>query len=136
MVRHALHFHTNKGAIIHIFSLQEKDVVVADGGEGPNDHVVHNKHRRGHSGKGALHFRRKDEGKHKYHHRFHKRNHGNRGRHHNDVKVNKANLSREMLALNSNMPTEQKLKRLMKVIRRRQHMRRKHDNKRQEEKAR
>lgn len=120
------------------FSLQKKDVLITDG-DVPNDHVARNKHRRGHRRKGALHFRREDESKldnghHK--HRFHKRKHGNRERHHNEVKVTKENLSPEMLALNSNMPTEKKLKRLMKLIKRRQHMRRKHGNKRQEEKAR
>jgi len=137
-LRQALHFHRNKGAIKNIFSLQKKDVLIADGGEVPNDHVAHNKHRRGHRGKGAFHFRREDGSKldnAHLKHRFHKRNHGNRGRHHNDVKVTKENLSPEMLALNSNMPTEKKLKRLMKVIKRRQHMRRKHHHKRQEEKA-
>lgn len=121
------------------FSLQKKDVLITDGGDVPNDHVARNKHRRGHRRKGALHFRREDESKldnahHK--HRFHKRKHGNRERHYNEVKVTKENLSPEMLALNSNMPTEKKLKRLMKLIKRRQHMRRKHGNKRQEEKAR
>lgn len=122
------------------FSLQKKDVLIADGGEVPNDHVARNKHRRGHRRKGAFHYRREDESKldnaqHK--HRLHKRKHGNRGHHHNEVKVTKENMSPEMLALNSNMPTEKKLKRLMKLIKRRQHMRRKHgDRKRQEEKAR
>lgn len=49
------------------------------------------------------------------------------------VKIDKENLRREILALNSNM-TEEQLKRLIKVIKRGQHMRRHHEHKRQEEK--
>lgn len=100
----------NKG-----ISLNEQDaaITVTDSQEKPEELPIQSKHRRGHKRRKGFPFHKRDGGLHKRTHGFHKRNHGDRKR---EYPVNNG----ERLKLRSN---PKNLKKLMKLIKRAEHMR-------------
>lgn len=96
-------------------SLNEQDaaITVTDSQEKPEELPIQSKHRRGHKRRKGFPFHKRDGGLHKRTHGFHKRNHGDRKR---EYPVNNG----EKLKLRSN---PKNLKKLMKLIKRAEHMR-------------